>query len=604
MPRVPSLDTFQTSLAAGPGGRFNAPQGPTADGIAARQGAQMGQALSEAGQAASRIALDMQQRVNETRVAEASNTMVRARADLLTGALQLRGKNALERPDGKSLQQETGEQFDELKRQLAGKLSNEAQREAFEAQAESLRNQMHERLTSHVAEEFKTYRLDQQNAAIETAVQQGSLLWGDSKMLEQSAGAIRAAVAQRAADQGWDSETQQNAVIGAMTPLHVGVMRGMIQAGRSSDARGYFEANSAGMTLQARAQMQDVVKRASDAQTAEAIADQVWAAVGPQRDNDAVRIFDMEKALRENLKDNPDAMALGLSALRQRAQAFNAQQAEINAQGVNSIYAQLDQGAPMSRVMRSDAWLAMPDKTRHEIVKSLEAEAAVREQRAAVAESRAFTRSQREQQMSLLRNADTYLEHTDPQKLAGMSREQVAALRPKFGMEATQHLLNRWDSLGKTGGKLEASIDTDTFNQVADELGLEPFKAQKTESERAQLGTLKYRIERLIDTAQQAKQGPLTAAEKETLVRGEMARQVTVNPGLLSRNLQVPVIALSGEQVADVVIPPTDRKLIVDALRQMYAKEPDNPAYAPTEQNVRRTYLRSQSKAGDLIRDQ
>lgn len=564
----------------------------------------MGQALSEAGQAAARIALDMQERANETRVAEASNTMVRARADLLTGALQLRGKSALERPDGKSLQQETGEQFDELKRQLAGKLGNEAQRAAFDAQAEALRNQLHERLTFHVAEEFKTYRLDQQNAAIETAVQQGSLLWGDSKMLEQSAGAIRAAVAQRAADQGWDNETHQNAAIGAMTPLHIGVMRGMIQAGRSNDARGYFEANSAGMTLQARAQMQEVVKRASDAQIAEAIADQVWAAVGPQRDNDAVRVFDMEKALRENLKDNPDAMALGLSALRQRAQAFNAQQAEINAQSVNSIYAQLDQGVPMSRVARSDAWLAMPDKTRHEIVKSLEAEAAVREQRAAAAESRAFTRSQREQQMSLLRNADTYLEHTDPQKLAGMSREQVAALRPKFGMEATQHLLNRWDSIGKAGGKQAATIDTDTFNQVAEELGLEPFKAKKTEGERTQLGALKYRIERLIDTAQQAKQGPLTAAEKETLVREEMARQVTVDPGMFSRNRQVPVIALTGDQVADVVIPPTDRKQIVDALRQMYAKEPGNPAYAPTEQNVRRTYLRNQSKAGDLIRGQ
>ena len=35
------------------------------------------------------------------------------------------------------------------------------------------------------------------------------------------------------------------------------------------------------------------------------------------------------------------------------------------------------------------------------------------------------------------------LRYGDPQVLAGMSRQQVEALRPTFGMDGTQHLLNK-----------------------------------------------------------------------------------------------------------------------------------------------------------------
>lgn len=604
MPRVPSLDTFQTSLATLQPGRFDTSNLPSGAEIATRQAGQLGQAAMQAGTVAGRIATDMQEQANQVRVNDAVTRLVKSRTDLQVEALQQRGINALQRPDGKSLADEYAGKLGEAQSSIEAELSSPAQKQAFRMQADQITSQLRERLAAHMGQEFRSYRSDTQKAAIDTAVNQAALLWGDTNMRTQSLGAIRGAVDEMAKDQGWDDKTREAALRDAVSPLHAGVMRGLIQAGRASAAREYYDANSADMSLQARAQLQEIVKRAGDTQTAEATADGVWGEIGPAHANDAVRIFDMEKALREKLKDNPDAMTLGLSALRQRAQAFNAQQAETNAQGVNKVFSLLDSGTPLGMVMRSDAWMSLPDKARHEIHKSLEAEAAVREQRAAAVESRAFTRAQRDERAGLLRNADSYLEYTDPQKLATMTRAQVAALRPMFGMEATQHLLNRFDGITKGDGKVKASIDTDTFNQVAQDMGLDPFKPSKTEGERAQLGALKYRIERLIDMAQGAKKAELTGAEKEALVREEMARQVTVDPGMFSRNRQVPVIALSPGQVSDVVVPSAERQKIVDALRIMYQRDPNNPDFAPTEANVRRTYLRNQSKAGDLIRGQ
>ena len=71
-------------------------------------------------------------------------------------------------------------------------------------------------------------------------------------------------------------------------------------------------------------------------------------------------------------------------------------------------------------------------------------------------------------------------------------------------------------------------------------------------------------------------------------------------PGFFS-NSQVPVIQLNADDAARVVVPPTDRAQIAQALQTMYANDPKNPAYAPTEANMRRLYLMRQSRAAALI---
>lgn len=596
MPRVPTYDNFQALPTVANPGKLNAPDTAAGAMVQAKEQAANGQALLQAGGVAAKLQADALDQVNQTRVTDAMSQMVRARTDLLGQALQLRGKNALERPDDKPLTQEFGDKLGELQTQIEAGLGNDAQRELFRKQATTVADQMHARLVEHTAQEFRTYRVDTLKATVDTAVDQGSLLWGDQAARTQSMGAIQAAVDERARLEGWDDKAKEVALRDAMSPLHEGVMRGMLRAGQAGQARQYYDDNSASMSLQTRARMQEVVKHASDAQTAEGTADEVWNTLGPKDANEAVRIFDMEKELRTKLKDNPEALALGLSGLRQRAQAFNAQQAESNAQGVNQVYAQLDGGKSLGEVMRSDAWLNLPNKSRHEIVKAMEAEATVREQRAAAAESRAAAAETRQDRLALLRNGDSYLTATDPEVLSKMTRAQVEAMRTKFGLEATQHLLTKWDTLRHPGKVTEAKMDTEDFNQVADSLGLKPFAKDKSEDHKRALGTLKFRIEQLIDTAQTEQKRPLTREEKGDLMRKEMARTVTVNPGWFSSERQVPAIALTPEQVGQVVIPAAERSRIATKMQSRFDKTRD-PQFAPTEDNLRRWYLLSVSPA-------
>jgi hypothetical protein len=85
------------------------------------------------------------------------------------------------------------------------------------------------------------------------------------------------------------------------------------------------------------------------------------------------------------------------------------------------------------------------------------------------------------------------------------------------------------------------------------------------------------------------------------LVRAEMAKTVTVN-GWLS-DPSVPVIALTPRQAGNVIVPPADRRQILDALAQGRARNPSDPRFAPTPENIRRLYLQGRSPAGALIPD-
>lgn len=601
MPKVPSYDNFQVAQTALPAGAVRAPEMPD---VAGQQAQQMSQGLMRAGGTINQIMQAEQNKADQVRVDDALNMVTKARTDLQVEALKLRGRNALERPDNKSLADEYSEKFDEVTRNATKALGNDTQRAVFGQRVGQMRNQFYGSLSSHMVEQQGAFQNETWKSKIETAQNQAALLWGDAGMRAESAVTIASTVGEIAKAKGWDPATTEAALRDAMSPVHVGVMNGMIKSGSAADAKLYYEANSAGMSIQARATMQGVIKEANDTQTAEANADAVWAKSGPKLSNDAVKIFDMEAELRAQLKDNPDAMKIGLSALRQRAQAFNAQQTENNAKGINDVFGLIDSGTPMSQVRRSDAWLALPAAKRHDITKALEAEANVRMQHSAAASARELSELQRRDKLALLHNGDAFLSYSDPAKLATMSRNEVAALRTTFGMDGVQHLLNRWDGLQKQEGKLEARIDQDTFNQVADEMGLKPFESKKSATDREALGSLKYRVETLIDVAQSKKGSALSRSEKEELIRGEMTRTVTVDPGMFSRNVDKPVIALTPEQAKRVVVPNTDRQQIVAALKSMYASQPNNPLYAPTEANVRRLYLTNKSRAGTLINGQ
>jgi hypothetical protein len=406
-----------------------------------------------------------------------------------------------------------------------------------------------------------------------------------------AAGAIAAgadSIRQYGAQKGVDVEPE---VKKFTTGVHTTFINTLLQTDPKA-AEGYFTKNKGEIDAAHWDNIGAKINQVAAVTDGEAKATELWKSTVKDGDyNSPVDQFALEKQMREAYPNDPTRQKAGIQALREMTAAWNKSQAESVAGNVNKVFGMLDGGAPLTRVMRSNSWTSLPEAEQHKIRESLEAQAMAREKRASAHETRM-------ERKLLLQNADSYLAYSDPQALASMSRPQVQALRPVFGLDGTKHLLDRYDALQKPGAISEARMDNDDFNHVADQMGLKPFAA-KSEDDKKALGELKYRVEQMINSAQQVKKQPLTRDEKTELMRQEMARTVTVK-GFFS-NTDTPVIALKPDQLAKVAVPDADRAQIATALQTMYAKDQSNPLYAPTEDNMRRLYLMNKSRAARLI---
>lgn len=382
------------------------------------------------------------------------------------------------------------------------------------------------------------------------------------------------------------------------TALHANVIAGLIQVDPTK-AQEYFTANKGQIDGTRHDEITKTINQTSAVNDGDKAAGQVWASAGPRNYNDPVALDKMEASLRELYPNDAPRRQAAIAALRERAAAHNAAQSEANAGNTNAVYALLDGGAPMSRVMRMPQWLALPATEQHKITLQRENEAAAREARAAAREQRELAADQRKDRLLLIGNGDAYLRYSDPDVLAKMTRTEVEATRSVFGFEGAQHLLARYDALQKPGAMGEARIEKDDFDAAVTRMGMDPLT--KNKDEKKQLGEIHFRLTTMLELAQKNKGRPLDVDEKRAVIETELARQVTVNPGWFSSNKKVPVISLSPDDARRVVVPDADKAKISDALKAMYATDPKNPDYAPTEDNVRRLYLARQSRAAGLI---
>jgi len=101
---------------------------------------------------------------------------------------------------------------------------------------------------------------------------------------------------------------------------------------------------------------------------------------------------------------------------------------------------------------------------------------------------------------------------------------------------------------------IEARIDTEDFNSIADQAGLNPFAPTKNENQRRALGEMKQKIEQIIDVEQRQKGRQLTRAEKLDLMNSEINNRVLVD-GFLWFNRDAPVVALTEDERKKVMVP-------------------------------------------------
>jgi hypothetical protein len=159
--------------------------------------------------------------------------------------------------------------------------------------------------------------------------------------------------------------------------------------------------------------------------------------------------------------------------------------------------------------------------------------------------------------------------------------------------------------IGKPDKVIEAKIDTDDFNGIADSVGLKPFEPKKSEDDRRNLGLLKQRVEQVIDVEQRNRGRQLTRSEKQELMRREVNNKVMLDT--FGRDPEVPVgmvpadqvdkayVNVNGEEVRLSAIPPDVRAEIqqeINAYNSKAARE-GRPGLPVTESLIATMWTRA-----------
>lgn len=249
MPTVPNYGGPQASPTSTAGNTFAA---PVEQNAAPQQLQQAGDAMQRAGSAASNIAIDMEQQVNQVRVDDALN---KARQQMLTltydpesGYKTLKGDQALTRPDGQPLVQEYGDKLKTTISDITGTLGNDYQRRAFSMQSNDLMTQFQSGVEQHTLQEYKNYALSTQDGTIKLGTDQAKLHWNDPDQINNALDSVKAAVVRTGTLTGASANETMAQLKATTSAVHESVIAAALQNNNPTYAQQYLQQYKGQMT--------------------------------------------------------------------------------------------------------------------------------------------------------------------------------------------------------------------------------------------------------------------------------------------------------------------------------------------------------------------
>lgn len=608
MPKVPTYDTFQVAPQVNPDVRVAAPEFQDFGGANA---AKAGQAALSAGTAAARIGADIINDANAVRIDEALNRVNEAalalRYDKTDGFENIKGEAALNRASGKPLAVEYKEKLDAAIKENSVFLGNDTQRKIFALKANDVSTRFYAQANVHEVKQFTDYSLSVQEGSLKNAANAITLDPLNSENVKANVEKINQAIYNAGKLKGLSAEQITATQAEALSGTHMNAVKALIDQENTDGALAYFKEYKKDFNGIQFAEAEKLLKQADVAKVAIAAATQLWDTNKPKTYNDPVDLFKMEEDARAMFANDPKKLAATISELRNRKAAFDASQSEFNDANTNAVGQLMQSNKSLVEIQGSVAFNALPGKAQLEITQAITDREYMLKQRG-IAESdriytlklrkehevdRAYTLEERSRHQREVKGMAQYFELSNPDVLVGMKREAVAALWPKIGEGNTANLLQRWDSLQNKDNLITSRMDQEQFNAIAQQFDLKPYDSKKSTDEKAELGILHNNINAKLEEAAKSVRRPLTREEKDTIMRTEMAKTVTVN-GFFS-NTTKPVAQLTNKDKADVIVPKDDRLLIIEQMRLKY-EQTKLPVFAPTEENVKFWYL--QNKQG------
>lgn len=570
MPKVPTYDTPQSTLAPLPGVRQNTVASPAMFGGRAQQMADAGKAMATAGGDIAAVGYQMQQK-------DDADSVFRAETALKDEYLQYEQEARKSRTGrfAKDLTKDTEKWFADRIKHHVGNLSNVDQRRVFSQRATRLRQQAAGSVSTWEASEVNKSLVEGAHASIAASVQLAAA--NPSPAAIENA-RLDASTNLRAigATVGWTSEKLSGEILRATTMLHTQVIQGLARTDPVA-AKAYFDMHKSEIDGTKHAEIGEFAQKVSATAVGERTADALWQTAGPKSDRDPVELDKLEGEIRKTLRGNEPAMHAAITALRERTQAFKDARRERD----NALEAKVNdailRGASRVSVARMPEFSMLSPETARRIDSYLENRDYTRAARASAEAQRADAEESRRQRRMTREGIEVAYRLSDPQVLARLSRNEVINLLPTLGPEHVGNLLQKWDSFAKSGDKLtEATIDKQLFNTVALEVGLRPNDSD--EKMKDKLVRLQNHVEEMIGQEQRARGRSLTREEKGSVMRRELDKQVLVEGFVYNSTVRAPlatpaevrkaIIRVEGREFKLSTIPQDDYDGLAEAARR------------------------------------
>lgn len=247
MPRVPTESYYPTADvgAVQPFRLDTSALSPDAASIPGRQEQQMGQGLQSMGGEVSRIAIDFQDRINQTMVLDASNSARQQKSvlrdDPKEGYLAKMGVAALQPEEGKNLPGVYLDRFKEYTDGLMAGLGNDRQREMLKPHLADIALQIQQETQGHAAAQYKEFRRTALDGQLKLSVDEAARNWQDPIAVQKNLFQAMTAVATAGSDSGMAPAEIEARVKIASSTVHSKVIEAMLQSGDVAAAKAYFD---------------------------------------------------------------------------------------------------------------------------------------------------------------------------------------------------------------------------------------------------------------------------------------------------------------------------------------------------------------------------
>lgn len=245
MPTVPRYDNFKVMPNVQPVGAIDLGISAAQATVGARQMMETGEQTMHAGTQYAAVELDALRRANGLRVDGGMNqlkeTTLTLRFDPKLGYENLKGLDALQRPDGRSLTDEYGATLEKRRAEIESSLSNDAQKQAFRQSSADLIASFKEKAIQHEAAEFQTYGLSVREGTIKNRQNEIILNYNDPFAVAEAVTSIQAATYDQAQLLGKSAEWAEAQSRDATSKAHALAIQTALQKNNPSYADGYLK---------------------------------------------------------------------------------------------------------------------------------------------------------------------------------------------------------------------------------------------------------------------------------------------------------------------------------------------------------------------------